>query len=122
MGKLANPMFQIHKIQQLIRVNGELFTFQKVVQNEYKENILSDDFVSIEGIFHEPYTQISIDNASGARIERVPSPSILVITKEGYMPDLYSITTHGGKKYKVIGLKDVSNLGIATEISLEEIV
>ena len=59
---------------------------------------------------------------SGARIERVPSPSILVITKEGYMPDLYDITTHKEKRYKVVGLKDVSNLGIATEISLEEIV
>ena len=122
MGRLANPMFQIHKIQQLIRVNGELFTFQKVEQNDYKENILSEDFVSIEGIFHEPYTQISIENVSGARIKRVPAPSILVITREGYMPDLYDITTYREKKYKVVGLKDVSNLGIATEISLEEIV
>lgn len=122
MGRLANPEFQIHKIKQLIRVNGEMFSFRKVVQNEYKENRLSDDSIELEGIFHESYTQVDVSNVGSARVEKVPSPSILAITREGNIPDLYDITNYKGKYYRVVGLKDVSNLEIATEIGLEEIV
>lgn len=121
MGRLAHSQFQIHKLRQAIKVNGELFTFRKVEQNEYKENVLNGDFVSIEGIFHEAYSQVTINNADDARVKRVPSPSVLVLTKQGYMPDTDSIMQYKGKTYRVIGFKDVSNLGIATEISLEEI-
>ena len=121
MGRLTHNEFQLHKIRQAIKVNGEMFTFYKTVQNEFKESVLSEDFVAIEGIFHEAYSQVTINNADDARVKRVPSPSVLLVTREDYMPDTDSVMIYKDKKYRVIGFKDVSNMGVATEISLEEI-
>lgn len=116
---MQTPLFLKNKISRLLKTNGMEYTFTLMYEDEYKQP-KEGEVVTIKGIYHEANSFITVTASDSASIQRKKSPMILTLfneevekLKQGDKVLINSVT------YKVSGVLDIQNYGVAADISLE---
>lgn len=104
----------------MLRCEGLKYTFTLMKDDEYRQPVESDETVTITGIYHEKNSFIKLETSEDASVQRKKSPMILTLLddevrkiSQGYKVKINGVT------YKVAGLLDIQNYGVAVDISLE---
>ena len=120
--------FLKNKINRLIRWNGQELTFTRKEKNQYHEII--DDTepkITIKGVFHDGggyggMLNLELYTREGSREYDKSKPMILCLVDENSSQIIIDDEiTIGTTDYTVVDKVDVKNLGIAYEISLEQV-
>lgn len=117
--------FLKNKIIRQVRWNGRDLVFVRYVRNAYNE--LTDEVgeeIKVRGVFHEGggyggMLNIELYENDGARTVSKMKPMFLCTHDDGLKLDIDDEVQIGNSKYKVVEKNDVSNLGVAFEVSLE---
>lgn len=113
-------LFLKNKIKRQIALNGNTFQFVKYGIDEF--NQVSEDKkeeVQIKGIFHTTNSYIKNTDADSARLISKPQSMILCLYEDGVKINKDDKVEMQNNTYKVTGINDVNNFGVAFEISLE---
>ena len=116
---MQTPLFLKNKISRLLKTNGMEYTFTLMCEDEYKQP-KEGEVVTIKGIYHEANSFITVTASDSASVQRKKSPMILTLfneevekLKQGDKVLINTVT------YKVSGVLDIQNYGVAADISLE---
>lgn len=122
-------LFLRSKIKRQIQWNGQEFVFERYKKDEY--NQITDEVekeIIIRGVYHDGggyggMLNIEIYSRDGSRSISKLKPMIICLYSDD--PDervlLDDVVKIRDNTYKVVDKKDIKNLGIAFEISLEEV-
>lgn len=120
--------FLKNKINRLIKWNGQDFVFTRKVKNQYHEIVDDTDFeIHIKGVFHDGggyggMLNLELYTREGSREYDKSKPMILCLVDDNSSQIVIdNKITIGNVDYNVVDKVDVKNLGIAYEISLEQI-
>lgn len=113
------------KILRQVKWNGREMTFVRYARNSYNE--LTNDVeseIKIRGVFHEGggyggMLNIELYENDGARTVSKMKPMVMCLFEDGKCIDIDDEVQIGESLYHVVEKNDVSNLGVAYEISLE---
>ena len=116
------------KINRLIKWNGQDFVFTRKMKNEYHEIVDDTDFeIHIRGVFHDGggyggMLNLELYTREGSREYDKSKPMILcLVDDDSSQIVIDDEITIGRTPYTVVDKVDVKNLGIAYEISLEQV-
>lgn len=114
--------FQKNKVNRLVLINGQDFTFKREKKNEFGEPI-KDDFeeVIVRAFFHETSSYVTRSGSDGSTTRSKPMPSLLCTFDEGSKIKKNDVMVFNGKEYIVVDAKNVNELGICFDVSLEEV-
>lgn len=116
---MGAPLFLKNKLQRLISKQGEEYTFTLMGENSYHEPVEKEQ-ISVKGVYHETNSFITLNSVDAASVQRKKNPMILTILDESvskiHQGDTVII---GNFKYRVSGVLDIQNYGVAADISLE---
>lgn len=113
-------LFLKSKITRQIQYNGSVYTFAKHIIDKFGQ--VSDEIgeeVTVNGIFHTVNSYIKNTDSEGARLISKPQPRMLMLVEDGSKIGKDDVVVINGNKYKVTGKEDVSNFGVAFDVSLE---
>lgn len=116
------PKFELNKIRRLIRVQGVQYTFYQDELNDFNEPTGGTSAITVQGIFHQTTSHVTVVASNASSVQTKPSPYILTLYTEAEGIRQGDYLTIDGTRYKVNGLTDVNNWHIATDISLEVVV
>lgn len=115
--------FERAKVRRLIVSKGKSFKFYRSVLNEFKEPT-DDSFVigTIKGVYHEATYSYLKETIKDGGLYHPEIESMILCLKEEISNALNigDYTIINNRKYTVIKKKDINNLGIAWDISLED--
>lgn len=116
------------RIKRLIQWNGQDFTFTRKAKNQYHEIIDEiDTKIYIKGVFHDGggyggMLNLELFTREGSREYEKSKPMILCLNDENSSQIVIDDEiTIGNVDYVVVDKVDLKNLGIAYEISLEQV-
>ena len=116
------------KINRLIKWNGQDFVFTRKMKNQYHEIVDDTDFeIHIRGVFHDGggyggMLNLELYTREGSREYDKSKPMILcLVDDDSSQIVIDDEVTIGRTPYTVVDKVDVKNLGIAYEISLEQV-
>jgi len=113
---------QLNKIRRLINTQGSWFLFTKQGQNDFGEsNDVTESTVRLKGVYHETTSYLKKSTGDAATVRKKSSPMILCLYEAAAFLDTEYTLVYQNKLYRIGEIKDVSEAGIACEISLEEI-
>lgn len=113
--------FQINKIRRLIKTQGELFLFQNRSADSFGEPSGDTTIILVRGVFHETTSYLSRTSAESTTVRTKPSPMILCLWEDAKNLPISCELLYNGKRYKIGDIKNVSEMNIAADISLEEV-
>ena len=93
------------------------------VRGSIKRNLIKDDFdeITVKAFFHESSGYVSRVGAESSTTRSKPMPSLLCTIDEGNKLIRNDVLSFSGKEYIVSEIKDVNELGIFYDVSLEEV-
>jgi len=116
------------KINRLIKWNGQDFVFTRKMKNQYHEIVDDTNFeIHIRGVFHDGggyggMLNLELYTREGSREYDKSKPMILcLVDDDSSQIVIDDEVTIGKTPYTVVDKVDVKNLGIAYEISLEQV-
>ena len=120
--------FLKNKISRLIQWNGQDLVFTRKMKNQYHEIVEDTEFtIQIKGVFHDGggyggMLNLELFTREGSREYEKSKPMILClvddVSSQIVIDDEIKI---GNVNYTVVDKVDLKNLGIAYEISLEQV-
>lgn len=113
------PTFLRNKVNRLLKSDGQEFTFQIATVDEYNQPTLSDNYITLIGVYHEKNSFITLSTTDAARVERKKSPMILTMMENTTGLTQGSVISINDVNYKVAGILDIQNYGVVADISLE---
>ena len=118
---IRQSLFLKNKIQRQLDCNGDDFTFKVVKEDKYHQPQESDE-VTIRGLYHETSSYLNETSSEGNIYRTIKTSQILtlmsLIEGDNNIP-VGSTTKISGNTYKVTGIVNIDNLGVAADISLE---
>lgn len=119
---MRNTQFQEAKLKRLIALQGEDFTILRDTLNELGEPDGGEsEVVSFRGIWHEANSYVTTTKGDAATVRSKSSPQILAMfdsVKDAKQGDFLRV---GDKRYNVTGMDNLTQLGVAADMSLEEV-
>ena len=119
---MNTPLFLTQKLAQQLRIRGKSYIFKRYKRDKFHQKTDVEEFsIPIIGIYHEGNSYISNKETEGtvSRTRKLPTiltdSTAVLIEKE----DEVSIN---GRMYRVTGVLDIQNYGIAYDVSLEEVI
>lgn len=125
------PKMQLQKLRNNLNYHGDAYEFGTPKLNEYGEPVRDDDgnFVyetvhTLNGIFHESgsgFIQVIVESAE---VQSKPQPAILARyedAKDIKIGETVLVPAAGNRRYEVVSVNDIGNLGLFADISLEVI-
>lgn len=116
------------RINRLIKWNGQDFVFTRKMKNEYHEIVDDTNFeIHIRGVFHDGggyggMLNLELYTREGSREYDKSKPMILcLVDDDSSQIVIDDEITIGRTPYTVVDKVDVKNLGVAYEISLEQV-
>lgn len=116
------------KIERLIKWNGQEFVFTRKMKNQYHEIVDDTDFeLHIRGVFHDGggyggMLNLELYTREGSREYDKSKPMILCLVDDNSSQIVIDDEIRiGNVDYTVVDKVDLKNLGIAYEISLEQV-
>ena len=120
--------FLRNKINRLIQWNGQDFVFTRKEKNQYHEIVDDTELeIHIKGVFHDGggyggMLNLELFTREGSREYEKSKPMILCLKDEFSSQILIDDEIQiGDVKYTVVYKVDLKNLGIAYEVSLEQV-
>lgn len=116
-----NLDFERYKLTRFIKTHGTLYGFTIQGKNVFGESSPSEtpETVEIPGVYHETQGYVTSTATDGSNIKSKPSSLIMCLKEDSISLKRDMVTTIQGKDYKIVDLRDVNNLGVACDISLE---
>lgn len=119
---MLSDQFQLHKVRQLIRVNGKMYDFFRQPKNEFGEPSSGEsEHIAVRGIYHETSGYLSLTSSDSTTIRRQASPMVLCTWEDAKLLKQEDQVKFNNKLYAVSGIKDVTELQIIADISLTEV-
>lgn len=116
------------KIERLIKWNGQEFVFTRKMKNQYHEIVDDTDFeLHIRGVFHDGggyggMLNLELYTREGSREYDKSKPMILCLVDDNSSQIVIDDEIRiGNVDYTVVDKVDLKNLGIAYEVSLEQV-
>ena len=116
-----NTNFERHKLLRFIKSQGQVYTFVAYGQNQFGEPSGIKTSLDIPGVYHETQGYVSGSASDGSNIKTKPNSLIMCLSEDCVGLSRNMVTTIGDKRYKVVDLRNVNNLDVACDISLEVI-
>lgn len=118
-----NLNFERYKLSRFIQMYGRPYTFSLSGKNQFGEPQGIEEEVVVSGVYHEASGNVYVSGSAtdGANIKTKPFSMIMCFMKDALSLKTGMEVDIWNKTYKVIDLRDVSNLGVACDISLEVI-
>lgn len=114
-----NPSFERHKLIRFIKSQGRTYTFTAPGTNRFGEPTGQGKTVGVSGVYHETQGYVTNSATDGSNIKSKPESLIMCLVEDTRELVREMVVTIRGKEYKVVDLRDVNNLGVACDISLE---
>ena len=117
-----NVHFGVELVRRNILTHGTEFTFVHTSLNTFNEPTEGQTEIKVQGLFHQTRGYITRDTTDGTVSRTRPQPQVLTLvddTSRSIQKDDYML--YCNQKYRVTGINDINNLGIALEISLERV-
>lgn len=111
--------FDLHKVERLLSKYGNKFVFNQPVIDDFGEPTAEFKEVDVTGVYHESQGYISKSVGDGTTSRSKPTSQILTLFPNGKTLSIGDTTKFNGKSYKVTGIKNVGNIDIAFDVSLE---
>lgn len=114
-------LFLKNKIARQIAMNGRQFSFARFGLDEYHQRLETAEVVAtIEGVFHETTSYIRSTDSDTGRMSSKPQPMILTLCDEASrLLEKDDEVVIGSNTYRLVAKRDIENLGVAYDISLE---
>lgn len=121
---MQNTRFLKNKIARQITLNGQQFSFERYATDKYHQQSSDVEEVTLVfGIFHETVAYVRESGSDSGRMVSKSQPMILLLCDDESKKIQHNdIVRIGDCTYHVVSKKDVKNLGVAYDISLEVIV
>lgn len=120
---MRNIQIQQAKLKRLIDLHGVEYTFYRDEKTDLGEpNGSASEVVTLRGIWHESQGYIQTASGDAATVRSKPQVQILALFDSKGDLSQGDYLMRGMTQYKVTGTHDLTNLGVALDISLEEVV
>lgn len=116
-----NLNFERYKLLRLTTLYGQEFVFTLRGTNEFKEPTDKTQNFPIVGIYHETQGYVTQSGVEGGVIKTKPSSQILCLHEAAQTLSVGMEVTIQGGIYKLVDVRDVNNLGVACDLSLEKV-
>lgn len=119
---MQTNLFLKNKIKRQIKINGAELTFSRYKIDKYHQatDEVEEEYV-IKGLYHTSNNYIKENISEASKIVTKQQPMFLVLFEDGEKIKISDTVLISGVKYNVANKNDVSGMGIAYDISLEEI-
>lgn len=119
-----NVNFQLNKVSRFIKLYGNVFAFERLQLNKYREPIRDDpqyppQEIEVRGVYHEVNSQVSFVVSEGTIVRTKPQPRILCMPDDGAKVKCGDEVSYKGNRYKVVEPTDLGKQGVCVDISLE---
>lgn len=115
-----NINFGIELVKRNILAHGKEFTFHRPELNTFNEPTSNEMLITIQGLFHQTRGYITRNTTDGTVSRSQPQPMVLtLVNPETQSLQINDYMIYCDQKYRVTGVNDINNLGMALEISLE---
>lgn len=111
--------FELYKVQRFIKRWGQIFTFTLAGENSFGEPEGVKVEVSLPGVFHDNNEYITQDSSDAATIHSKLNTRILCLAKDAAQIQPEMTVVIQGQTYRVTGVRNIENLNLACDISLE---
>lgn len=111
--------FELYKVQRFIKRWGQTFTFTLAGENSFNEPEGVKVEVSLPGVFHDNNEYITQDSSDAATIRSKLNTQILCLAKDAAQIQPEMTVVIQGQTYRVTGVRNIENLNLACDISLE---
>lgn len=118
---MSHSNFTINLIRRMLNSRGKDYTFLRDRLNSFGEPSGDTDPITIRGLFHESTGYLPTDSQEGGSLHKKSSPMMLCLWEDPFPIKVGDTLSFDELKYVVSGVKDLSNLHIAVDISLEEV-
>lgn len=121
---MQNVLFLKNKIARQITLNGQQFSFKRRTIDKYHQQSAEEEEVTtVAGLYHETVSYVRENSSDSGRMVSKPQPMILLLCDDESKKIRHNDTVYIGEcTYHVVSVKDVKNLGVAYDISLEVVV
>ena len=117
---MLNTKFEAYKLRRELKRIGKEYEFQRAKLNEFKEPIEEEMFVGkIIGLYHEQNSNVSLTTGDTTQIRTKKIPMILCLYEDANFLKIGDFVKINLKTLKVIGIVNVQEWNIITDISLE---
>lgn len=111
--------FELYKVQRFIKRWGQTFTFTLAGENSFNEPEGMKVEVSLPGVFHDNNEYITQSSSDAATIRSKLNTRILCLAKDAAQIQPEMTVVIQGQVYRVTGVRNIENLNLACDISLE---
>lgn len=111
--------FELYKVQRFIKRWGQTFTFTLAGENSFNEPEGVKVEVSLPGVFHDNNEYITQDSSDAGTIHSKLNTRILCLAKDATQIQPEMTVVIQGQTYRVTGVRNIENLSLACDISLE---
>lgn len=112
--------FEAAKLRRALQSKGVPFSFFRNSQNEFNEPEEDTQLIAkLTGIYHETISYAKEERSDGGNIQKKPSPMILCKWEDAESIQRHDFVMIHGRRYEVHNIKNVAELGVAADISLE---
>lgn len=120
---MRNLQFHLGRLRRIIDLQGVEYTFYRKNKDDLGEPIEPpQELITLKGVWHESHGYVTTTSGDAATVRSKPQVQILALY--GSQGDLsqgdYLIL--GNTQYLVTGVHDLTNLKLAVDISLEEVI
>lgn len=115
-----NINFGVELVKRNILAHGQEFTFHRPELSTFNEPTSNETLITLQGLFHQTRGYITRNTTDGTVSRSQPQPMVLALVKpESQSLQINDYMLYCNQKYRVTGINDINNLGMALEISLE---
>lgn len=112
--------FEKYKLSRFIESHGGRYHFFSCETNIFKEPVggkLKE--VTISGVYHETQGYVTSKADAGSNIKTKPDAQIMCRMEDAQELEAGMVVVIQGKNYRLVDLRNVNNLGVACDLSLE---
>lgn len=108
-----------YKVLKAINTYGQIYQFHFKSKNEFNEPTGGESSFTLRGIYHETQGYVTSTASDGSNVKTKPNSLILCMKEDASQIAVGMTTEIREKEYRVVDLRDVENLGLFYDISLE---
>lgn len=116
-----NLNFEKHKLTRFINSQGQEYTFLLPESNSFGEPVEGEvsKEVTIRGVYHETQGYVTSKADTGSNIKTKPDAQIICHFSDTKNLKTGMVVQIWEKSYQLIDLRNINNLGVACDLSLE---
>ena len=122
---MINNRFEAYKVKREIIRSGNFFDVKRPSKNRFGEPTDDFDYVTtINGIYHEENSFITIKTGEATQIRNKKSPKILCLYDDikDISFDVDDVIYINGKMFKISAITNIAEWSIIADVSMEEVV